>query len=68
MHFRILNLVMLCGCQGVNGGGWASYLGRKISPKLKDKYVAVAKTGKDHHAGLQKQTSWFYFATDQMEI
>jgi nitrate reductase alpha subunit len=29
----MLNLVLLCGCQGVNGGGWAHYVGQeKVRP------------------------------------
>ena len=32
IYRAILNLVMLCGCQGVNGGGWAHYVrSRKVS-------------------------------------
>ena len=29
----MLTLVLLCGCQGVNGGGWAHYVGQeKVRP------------------------------------
>ena len=29
IYRSILNLVLLCGCQGVNGGGWAHYVGQE---------------------------------------
>ena len=29
IYRAMLNLVMLCGCQGVNGGGWAHYVGQE---------------------------------------
>ena len=29
IYRAILNLVLLCGCQGVNGGGWAHYVGQE---------------------------------------
>ena len=33
IYRAILALVLLCGCQGVNGGGWAHYVGQeKVRP------------------------------------
>ena len=33
IYRAMLNLVLLCGCQGVNGGGWAHYVGQeKVRP------------------------------------
>ena len=29
IYRSMLNLVLLCGCQGVNGGGWAHYVGQE---------------------------------------
>ena len=29
IYRAVLNLVLLCGCQGVNGGGWAHYVGQE---------------------------------------
>jgi nitrate reductase / nitrite oxidoreductase, alpha subunit len=29
VYRAMLNLVLLCGCQGVNGGGWAHYVGQE---------------------------------------
>ena len=34
IYRAILNLTTLCGCQGVNGGGWAHYVGQeKVRPQ-----------------------------------
>lgn len=65
IYRSILNLVLLCGCQGVNGGGWAHYVGQeKCRPIEGWNTIAFAK---DWQAPprLQNGTSWFYFATDQ---
>ena len=38
-----LALVMLCGCEGVNGGGWAHYVGQeKVRPLSGWQTVAFA--------------------------
>ena len=60
----ILNLTTLCGCQGVNGGGWAHYVGQeKIRPIAGWSTVAFAQDWcrPPRH---QNGTSFFYFATD----
>ncbi len=66
MTYRaILNLTTLCGCQGVNGGGWAHYVGQeKIRPIASWMQVAF---GLDwvRPARQQNGTSFFYFATGQ---
>ncbi|HDD7755203.1 TPA: nitrate reductase subunit alpha [Staphylococcus aureus] len=65
IYRSILNLVMLCGCQGVNGGGWAHYVGQeKCRPIEGWSTVAFAKDWQGP-SRLQNGTSWFYFATDQ---
>src|SRR5699024_4419663 len=58
-------LVMLCATQGVNGGGWAHYVGQeKCRPIEGWQTLAFAKDWqappRQHNA-----TSWFYFATEQ---
>ena len=61
----ILNLVLLTGCQGRNGGGWAHYVGQeKIRPLEGFSQVAF---GLDWSRTPRQQngTSFFYFATDQ---
>ena len=65
IYRTILNLVLLTGCEGVNGGGWAHYVGQeKVRPLEGFQTVAMAKDwgGTPRlHAG----TSFFYFATEQ---
>lgn len=65
IYRTILNLVMLTGCQGVNGGGWAHYVGQeKVRPLEGWQTIAMARDwgGPPRlHAG----TSFFYFATEQ---
>ena len=61
----ILNLTTLCGCQGVNGGGWAHYVGQeKIRPQAAWSAIAF---GLDwlRPPRHQNGTSFYYFATDQ---
>ncbi len=65
IYRAILNLVILCGCQGVNGGGWAHYVGQeKCRPIEGWSTIAFAKDWQGPPR-LQNATSWFYFATDQ---
>ncbi|MBW1980751.1 MAG: nitrate reductase subunit alpha [Deltaproteobacteria bacterium] len=66
MTYRtIINLTTLCGCQGVNGGGWAHYVGQeKIRPQAAWASIAF---GLDWLRPPRQQngTSFYYFATDQ---
>src|SRR5690606_28347360 len=65
IYRSILNLVILTASQGVNGGGWAHYVGQeKCRPIEGWSTVAFAK---DWQAASRQQnaTSFFYFATDQ---
>ena len=56
---------MLCGCQGVNGGGWAHYVGQeKVRPLTGFQQMAFAldwQRPTRHMTG----TSFFYLHTDQ---
>ncbi|MEQ6376907.1 nitrate reductase subunit alpha [Bacillaceae bacterium S4-13-56] len=65
IYRAVLNLVLMVGAQGVNGGGWAHYVGQeKLRPAEGWTNIATAKDW----AGppkLQNGTSFFYFATDQ---
>ncbi|MGG4554356.1 nitrate reductase subunit alpha [Paenibacillus humicus] len=65
IYRSILNLVILTASQGVNGGGWAHYVGQeKCRPIEGWSAVAFAKDWQ----GVSRQqnaTSFFYFATDQ---
>ncbi|WP_411842047.1 nitrate reductase subunit alpha [Salinicoccus sp. HZC-1] len=65
IYRAILNLVMLTGSQGVNGGGWAHYVGQeKVRPYEGWQTVAMAKDWGGANR-LQNGTSFFYFATEQ---
>jgi len=61
----ILNLVLLTGCEGVNGGGWAHYVGQeKVRPFEGWATLAFARDW-SLPPRLQNATSYFYFGTDQ---
>jgi nitrate reductase / nitrite oxidoreductase, alpha subunit len=60
-----LALVMMCGCEGVNGGGWAHYVGQeKVRPLAGWQTVAFA-TDWVRPPRQQSGTPFFYLATDQ---
>ena len=65
VYRTFLALVMLCGCEGRNGGGWAHYVGQeKVRPLTGLQTVAFALdwTRPPRH---QSSTPFFYLATDQ---
>jgi len=65
IYRSMLNLVLLCGCQGVNGGGWAHYVGQeKVRPITGFGTIAFAL---DHRRPPRHQaaTPFWYLATDQ---
>ncbi len=65
IYRAILNLVILTGSQGKNGGGWAHYVGQeKIRPLEGFQTVAMARDW-GGPPRLQNGTSYWYFATDQ---
>ncbi|MEC3637683.1 nitrate reductase subunit alpha [Bacillus halotolerans] len=65
IYRAVLNLVLLVGAQGVNGGGWAHYVGQeKLRPAEGWQTIANAKDW-EGAPKLQNGTSFFYFATDQ---
>ncbi|MCY8690553.1 nitrate reductase subunit alpha [Bacillus spizizenii] len=65
IYRAVLNLVLLVGAQGVNGGGWAHYVGQeKLRPAEGWQTIANAKDW-EGVPKLQNGTSFFYFATDQ---
>jgi nitrate reductase alpha subunit len=60
-----LSLLLLCGCEGVNGGGWAHYVGQeKVRPLTGWQTVAFALdwVRPPRH---QAATPFWYLATDQ---
>ena len=66
MNYRgIINLLMLCGCVGQSGGGWAHYVGQeKLRPQTGWLPLAFAL---DWHRPPRQMnsTSFFYSHTDQ---
>ena len=65
IYRAIVGLVLLAGCEGVNGGGWAHYVGQeKVRPL--EGWSAIAFASDWIPAARQQNgTSFFYFATDQ---
>ncbi|HEX3240083.1 MAG TPA: nitrate reductase subunit alpha, partial [Solirubrobacterales bacterium] len=65
VYRTFLALVQLCGCEGVNGGGWAHYVGQeKVRPLAGWQTLAFALDWvrpPRHQSG----TPFFYLATDQ---
>lgn len=64
IYRAIINLILMVGAQGVNGGGWAHYVGQeKLRPVESWTTIATAKDWGPPK--LQNGTSFFYFATGQ---
>jgi len=65
IYRAMLSMVLLCGCQGVNGGGWAHYVGQeKVRPITGFSQVAF---GLDWSRPPRQQaaTPFWYLATEQ---
>ena len=65
IYRTFFTLTMLCGCQGVNGGGWAHYVGQeKVRPLTGFMQMAF---GLDWQRPTRHMTgtSFFYLHTDQ---
>jgi len=66
MNYRgIINLLVMCGCVGVSGGGWSHYVGQeKLRPQTG--WTALAFALDWHRPPRQmNSTSFFYAHTDQ---
>jgi nitrate reductase alpha subunit len=65
IYRTFLSMLLLCGCEGRNGGGWAHYVGQeKVRPLSGWQTVAFALDWvrpPRHQSG----TPWFYLASDQ---
>jgi nitrate reductase alpha subunit len=65
IYRSMLSLVMMCGCQGVNGGGWAHYVGQeKVRPLTGWQTLAFA-TDWSRPPRHQAATPFWYLATEQ---
>ncbi|KRK80069.1 nitrate reductase, alpha chain [Companilactobacillus nodensis DSM 19682 = JCM 14932 = NBRC 107160] len=67
MTYRaVINMLMLTGCIGVQGGGWAHYVGQeKLRPAEGWANISFANDWQPGGARQQQGTSFFYFASDQ---
>ncbi len=66
MNYRaVINMLMLCGCVGQSGGGWAHYVGQeKLRPQTGWTPLAFALDWA-RPPRLQNSTSFFYAHSDQ---
>ena len=66
MNYRgVINLLMMCGCVGKSGGGWAHYVGQeKLRPQTGWTALAFALDW-IRPPRQQNRTSFFYAHTDQ---
>ena len=65
IYRTFLTLIMLCGCEGVNGGGWAHYVGQeKVRPLGGWQQVAFALDWQRPPRQMTG-TSFFYLHTGQ---
>jgi nitrate reductase alpha subunit len=66
MNYRgVINLLMMCGCVGQSGGGWAHYVGQeKLRPQTGWTALAFALDW-IRPPRQQNSTSFFYAHTDQ---
>jgi nitrate reductase alpha subunit len=65
IYRTFFTLLLLCGCQGVNGGGWAHYVGQeKVRPLTGFQQVAFALDWQRPTRHMTS-TSFFYMHTDQ---
>jgi nitrate reductase alpha subunit len=66
MNYRgIINMLVMCGCVGQSGGGWAHYVGQeKLRPQTGWARWPSRSTG-CRPPRQQNSTSFFYAHTDQ---
>jgi len=61
----IINLLLLTGCQGANGGGWAHYVGQEKVRPLEGWQTLAFGLDWTRPARQMQGTSFFYLVTDQ---
>src|SRR5262249_51038012 len=65
IYRTFFTLLLLCGCEGVNGGGWAHYVGQeKVRPLTGWQTIAFALDWTPPPR-QQPATPYWYLATDQ---
>ena len=62
---RCSTLVLLCGCQGVNGGGWAHYVGQEKVRTITGWSTLAFALDWSRPPRQQAATPFLYLATDQ---
>ncbi|HET8588859.1 MAG TPA: nitrate reductase subunit alpha [Nakamurella sp.] len=65
IYRTFLTLLMLCGCQGRNGGGWAHYVGQEKVRPLTGWTTAAFALDWQRPTRHMTGTSYFYLHTDQ---
>lgn len=65
IYRSVINLLLFVGAQGVNGGGWAHYVGQEKLRPVEGWQTLMSARDWQGPAKLQNGTSFFYFATDQ---
>jgi nitrate reductase alpha subunit len=65
IYRSLLSLLMLCGCEGVNGGGWAHYVGQEKIRPLAGWFTLAFAYDWVRPARHQPSTPYWYLATDQ---
>jgi len=65
IYRTFLALVTLTGCQGVNGGGWAHYVGQEKVRPLTGYSMYAAASDWSRPPRTMIGTAFFYLATDQ---
>jgi nitrate reductase / nitrite oxidoreductase, alpha subunit len=65
IYRAMLNLVLLCGCQGVNGGGWAHYVGQDKVRTITGFSTLAFALDWSRPPRHQAATPFFYLATGQ---
>ena len=65
IYRAILNLLLFTATEGVNGGGWAHYVGQEKLRPVEGWQSIMTATDWQKAPKLQNSTSFFYFATDQ---
>ncbi len=65
IYRAMLSLVVLCGCQGVNGGGWAHYVGQEKCRPITGFLTVAFALDWARPPRQQATTPFWYLASDQ---
>ncbi len=65
VYRTFLSMLMMCGCEGVNGGGWAHYVGQEKVRPLTGWFTLAFAFDWARPTRHQPATPFWYLATDQ---